>query len=239
MKDECGRGERLKLSNHSEFRTSALEILNLGSAPIPGLLLRSYARLGLTEIEVMLIIHLIYYDLQEKINFPTPQQLADRMSTPISRVLTAIEKLVREHFVHIEEYTEEGTGKYSERYELKPLYEKMIQLWVDESSPTPPSPHPTHHHSSEREQGAKLRKSLFALFESEFARLLSPIEYENIVKWLDEDQYSEPLIRAALKEAVFAGKVHFRYIDRILMDWQRNRISTPEEAKTYSERFRN
>jgi DNA replication protein len=230
------------LSNRSEFSTGAFALLSLGVAPVPGLLLRTYARLGLTEIEVMLIIHLIYYDLHEKMNFPTPQQLADRMSTPISRVLSAIEKLVREHFLHIEEYTEPGTGKHSERYELKPLYEKMIQLWADESMA---AEFPVHRVSSEtpasstREQAAKYRKSLFAIFESEFARPLSPIEYENIVKWLDEDQYSEPLIRTALKEAVFAGKVHFRYIDRILLDWQRNRITTPEEAKVYSERFRN
>jgi len=43
---------------------------------------------------------------------------------------------------------------------------------------------------------------------------------------------------AGLKEAVFAGKVHFRYIDRILLEWSRNRIKTVEQAKEYAQRFR-
>ncbi|MNR60303.1 DNA replication protein DnaD [compost metagenome] len=50
--------------------------------------------------------------------------------------------------------------------------------------------------------------------------------------------YKEELIMTALKEAVFAGKVHFRYIDRILLDWSRNRVSTVDQAKEYSQRFR-
>src|SRR5690606_14247234 len=80
--------------------------------------------------------------------------------------------------------------------------------------------------------------NLFVLFEKEFGRALSPMEYETIAGWLDKDRYSEALIIAALKESVFAGKVHFRYIDRILLEWARNRVKTPEEAKEYAARYR-
>jgi DNA replication protein len=80
--------------------------------------------------------------------------------------------------------------------------------------------------------------NLFVLFEKEFGRPLSPMECETISGWLDQDKYPEPLILTALKESVFAGKVHFRYIDRILLEWNRNRIQTPEEAKEYAARFR-
>ena len=64
------------------------------------------------------------------------------------------------------------------------------------------------------------------------------MELETISNWLDKDMYKEELIMTALKEAVFAGKVHFRYIDRILLDWSRNRVSTVDQAKEYSQRFR-
>ena len=43
---------------------------------------------------------------------------------------------------------------------------------------------------------------------------------------------------AALREAVFCGKLSCRYIDRILLEWQRNGIQTPEEAVEYSRKFR-
>nr|WP_315603012.1 DnaD domain protein [Paenibacillus aurantius] len=77
------------------------------------------------------------------------------------------------------------------------------------------------------------------IFEKEFARPLTPMELETISGWLDQDHFKEELILAALKEAVFAGKVHFRYIDRILLEWQRNRIQTVDQAKEHAQKFRN
>lgn len=64
------------------------------------------------------------------------------------------------------------------------------------------------------------------------------MEFESITGWLDKDGHPEALILAGLKEAVFAGKVHFRYIDRILLEWQRNRITSVEQAKEHSQKFR-
>lgn len=48
----------------------------------------------------------------------------------------------------------------------------------------------------------------------------------------------EELILLALKESVFAGKVHFRYIDRILLEWARNRVKNAQDVKAYSQKFR-
>ncbi|MNN67743.1 DNA replication protein DnaD [compost metagenome] len=79
---------------------------------------------------------------------------------------------------------------------------------------------------------------MFVIFEKEFARPLTPMECETISGWVDEDGYPDELILLALKEAVFAGKVHFRYIDRILLEWSRNRVKTVEDAKAYTQRFR-
>jgi DNA replication protein len=81
-------------------------------------------------------------------------------------------------------------------------------------------------------------KTLFQMFEEEFGRLLSPMECETISKWIDEERYSQALIMHALREAVFAGKLHFRYIDRILLDWQHHKVRTVEQAKEHSANFR-
>lgn len=235
--------------------------LRLGTVAVPGLLLRTYARLGLSEIEAMLLIHLMYFAAHERTSFPTPEQLAERMSTTPDRVLSAIERFVREGFVSIEDEVDDATGVRSERYDFAPLFARLAACWTEEAeggrsdtdaafletaaasagratggSVAPAAAAPSVR--APRETAASRRKDLFTVFESEFARPLSPMEYETIVGWLDQDKYSDSLIMTALKEAVFAGKVHFRYIDRILMEWQRNRITTPEEAKAYTERFR-
>lgn len=245
--------------------------LRLGAVPVPGLLLQAYARLGLTEVEAMLIIHLMYFADREHTQFPTPDQLASRMSTPPDRVLAAIERVVRDGYVAIEEDVDMETGIRGERYDLSPLYDRLAQVWAEMKAEgwTPEDGEPAEAGlagermsaaasaraeaaagkagvmsqapggaSGGRGTAASRRKDLFSVFESEFARPLSPIEYETIVGWLDQDQFSDALINAALKEAVFAGKVNFRYIDRILLEWRRNRITTPEEARAYTERFR-
>jgi len=219
--------------------------VRLGAASVPGLFLQTYARLGLSEIEAMLLIHLMYFQEREHTVFPTPEQLASRMSTSPDRVLSAIERFVREGFLTIEDDVDAATGVRGERYDLSPLYDKLAAAWAAQPEPEEYSFEPEPYRQTaaasppaHRETAATRRKDLFTVFESEFARPLSPLEYETIVNWLDEDKYSDSLIMAALKEAVFAGKVHFRYIDRILMEWAKNRITTPEEAKAYTERFR-
>lgn len=234
----------------TNYREGLAAGLRLGNVSVPGLFLRMYSRMGLSEVEAMLLIHLLYFAEREGTWFPTPEQLAERMSTTPDRVLSAIERFVHEGFVTIEEDVDDLTGVRGERYNFAPLYEKLAAAWEEEGASAANDDAALEAElyrreaaaaafaSSPRETAASRRKDLFTVFESEFARPLSPMEYETIVGWLDQDKYSDSLIMTALKEAVFAGKVHFRYIDRILMEWSRNGVKTPEEAKVYTERFR-
>ena len=61
---------------------------------------------------------------------------------------------------------------------------------------------------------------LFEDFEREFARSLSPSEYEYINSFLMLG-FSEELIRGALKEAVYNGATNMRYIDAVLHSWKK------------------
>src|SRR5699024_12472317 len=73
------------------------------------------------------------------------------------------------------------------------------------------------------------------LFEQEFGRPLSPFEIETITVWLDEDLIQPSLIKAGLRESVLMGKLNFRYIDRILREWQEKGIKSVEEAREASQ----
>ena len=79
---------------------------------------------------------------------------------------------------------------------------------------------------------------IFSLFEQEFGRLLSPMELETIGMWLDNDGHSPAIIKAALKEAVIAGKVSLRYIDRILFEWKKKNITSVKQIEKHAEQFR-
>ena len=68
--------------------------------------------------------------------------------------------------------------------------------------------------------------------------ILSPMETEMISMWLDQDGHSPEVIRRALKEAVLSQKLSLRYIDRILFEWKKNNVKTPEDAEKLSHNFR-
>jgi DNA replication protein len=230
--------------------------LQKGSVSVPGLLLEWYARLGLTEVDLMLLIHLMAFREKEKNDLPSVEDLQNRMSADPEEIAASLEKLVSEEWIAIAETEDPETGLPYESYDITGVYERLAAVVADwvrhegrtgleaERDPfgtidggrtelTAPQPH-----AGDVRESAPDGRNLFDLFEQEFGRPLTPMEIETINGWLDKDRYPEPLIAAALKEAVFAGKLHFRYIDRTLLDWARHRIRTPEEAKEYASRFR-
>jgi len=199
--------------------------MKMGTVGIPFALLTEYAKLDLTETDVMLLIHLIAFTEKENKWFPTMEELEERMSIPSEDVIESLQKLMKAGFVTIDEKTDPLTGVLYEQYNLDGMWRQLAALCTMEMQ----------HREGEEGAGAD---DIYSIFEQEFGRPLTPMEMETITGWLDEDRYPEALILEALKEAVFAGKVHFRYIDRILLEWKRNKIYTPEQARQYAERFR-
>ena len=73
-------------------------------------------------------------------------------------------------------------------------------------------------------------ENIFELFESEFARPLSPMEYELINAWINSGM-NEEIIREALKEATYNGVKNLRYIDKIIYEWNKKGYKTVEDIK--------
>ena len=79
---------------------------------------------------------------------------------------------------------------------------------------------------------------LLRQFEIEFGRYLSPIEREEISAWLRVDHYDPEIIRLALREAVLAQAYSLKYVDRILLNWQRHNLKTSNEVQNFLQRNR-
>jgi DNA replication protein len=227
-----------------------------GSVSVPYALLRTYRALKLSDTEGMLLLQLLAFRQLEQNEFPTMEQLQERIGASPAIAGMAVQKLVKQGFVSIDEEFDPITGVQSEKYNLTGLFNKMGALLAagelpmrgggdqapndrigqaDSQEPTGAAPHGIGRLEPPATGGTY---NLFQLFEQEFGRPLSPMEYETINGWLDQDGYAEELIRFALKESVFAGKLHFRYIDRILLEWSRNRVTNVEEAKIHAQKFR-
>ena len=83
-----------------------------------------------------------------------------------------------------------------------------------------------------QEKNKKVEETeIYSAFEHEFARTISPMEYEIIHTWLEKG-FSEELILGALKEAIYNGVTSLRYIDKILYEWQKKGYKSMKDVQT-------
>lgn len=75
----------------------------------------------------------------------------------------------------------------------------------------------------------RAEENIFTLFEKEFARPLTPMEYEFINAWINSGM-NEDIIKEALKEATYNGVSNLRYIDKIIYEWNKKGYKTVEDV---------
>lgn len=80
--------------------------------------------------------------------------------------------------------------------------------------------------------------NIFSTIERNFGRTIAPLECDVIKSWVDNN-ISEELIVYATQIAVCNNACSVKYIDRILEDWQRKKITTLEQAQKANEKFKN
>ncbi len=176
---------------------------------IPRLLLNNYKKLNLTEAELIILIFLIN---SREYN---PKIIADAMDIKLPLLLEMISLLEEKGIIKIELKSINGIN--TEICNMDGLYEKLSLMIM-------------------KKEDKKIDKTIYDIFESELGRTLSSIEYELIGEWLNNN--SEEILRLALKEAVYNGVSNFRYIDRIIHEWNKKGIKTRADVIKNNEEFR-
>lgn len=74
--------------------------------------------------------------------------------------------------------------------------------------------------------------NIFNFIEENFGRTLSPIEYEEINTWEDNE-----LTRYAIRKAILKGKYNIQYISTILFNYKKNGIKTVQQARADEEAY--
>ena len=78
----------------------------------------------------------------------------------------------------------------------------------------------------------EVKDDIFKVFERELGRTLSSMELELINGWLISGT-PEELVLGALREAVYNGVSNFRYIDKIIYEWEKKGFKTMDEVNSY------
>ena len=203
---------------------------NLGFTTLQNGLISNYSKLGISDEEFVLIIQLESF-LQHGENFPSNEKLAANTNLSANDVAILIQRLINKKLLTIDQINDQQ-GRIGTQYSLNLVYEKL-EDYLDKN---------TFHtkKTAQRQINASLDNdplnTLSRQFEIEFGRYLSPIEREELAAWLNVDHYSPEIITLALREAVLSQAYSLKYIDRILLNWQRHNLKTVAEVKRFLQR---
>lgn len=203
-----------------------------GFTVISNSLLRYYPTLKLSEIEAMLLLQLEAFK-QANNFFPSDNELSERMNLSPIEISQIIQDLIDKEIIELGQKRDKE-GRITNFYDLNLLYQKLDKI-IDENDANNDD---QFNLTSDVEEKRKVNplQELVRQFEIEFGRLLSPIEKQEIAAWLNIDHYNPEIVKLALREAILAQVYNFKYVDRILLNWQRHGLNTPDQIKNFLQR---
>lgn len=186
-----------------------IDIFKSGNIVIPIYLIKNYKKLNLNLEEFIFLMYL--YNLGDKFLFD-PNRFANDLNIEMMNVMNYIGVLTDKKLIRVEVIKNEK-NVMEEVVLLEDFYNKLTYLTIEEVNNTDTS-----------------NSNIFEIIEKEFGRTLSPMEIEIIKAWI-ENNTSEELIKEALKEATFNGVSNLRYIDKILYEWGRKKVTCVEDVE--------
>ncbi len=184
---------------------------------IPIYIYKLYPQLNIDLETFMFLMYL--YNSGDKIIFDA-HKISEEFGTTLEKVLSYVDKLSNNKLINFC-IIKNDKGISEEYISLEYFYEKLSLLLMDSNS-------------NDIDNNSK---TIFELIEREFGRVLSPMEYEIIKAWT-ENNISNELIEEAVKEAIFNGVTNLRYIDKILYEWQKKGIKNKHDVEENRQRFK-
>lgn len=178
---------------------------------IPRILFENYKKLGLTEKELIFLIYLL-----NNVKIFNPKQISNDLNYKINEVMEVMEKLSSKGFFKLE--IKKIGNVRNEYINLDGLYNKLVFEVINEEE-------------------KEIETSIYDVFEKEFGRTISPMEYEIINAWIENGTEEETII-LALKEAIYNGVSNLRYIDKIISEWTKKGIKTKEDVDNSRKKYK-
>lgn len=152
-----------------------------------------------------------------------PSKIAEALGKQVSDVNASISRLTAQGLLNTK--TIELDGEIEIIFDASPALERLDQFFLNSSSGV------SQKTSSSKSQSLEEFKALADDFASEFGRMLSSFELEDLRKTVIDEEMSADLVREALREAVFNGKLNFKYINAILRNWRQEGILTLRQVE--------
>jgi DNA replication protein len=200
-----------KKQRWSKNNMNEVVISSLKEQPIiiPKVLFQNYKKLNITEEELVLLICII--NKGDKIIY-NPSFFTEEIGLDKYKAMQLLNDLAEKGIIEVK-VENDKSGKKEEYIYLDFLYNKLFNLLLD----------------MQLGSNQTINSNIFATFEQELGRTISPMEVQIIKEWLN-DGMSEDLIKEALKEAIINNVRNLKYVDRILFNWRSKGFKTKEDV---------
>lgn len=192
------------------------EFLTSGSTSLSNLIIQNYSKLGMTEKDLVVYLELSLY-AQKGVQFPMASNMAADTGMDESTIYTIIQGLIKLGIIELKTVIDHHQQR--DIYSLTPIFHRLEVLLKQQSQ------------ENQKDRLMSATEELFKKIEVEFGRPISPIEQDQVHQWIDDDHYSIELIDLALKEAVLNQAYSMKYMDRILISWEKSNIKTAEQLQ--------
>ncbi len=187
-----------------------INIFKQGNIVIPLFILQHYKDLKLEIGEFLFLMYL--YNQGNKFLFD-PSKFSSDLNLEMKDIMNYISILSDKRFIRVE-VMKNDKGLMEEVILLDDFYSKLSLITIEQVN-------------NDSLSGSS---NIYEIIEKEFGRTLSPMEYEIIRAWLDND-ISEEIIQEAIKEATYNGVSNLRYIDKILYEWSKLGIKSVKDVE--------
>jgi len=188
-----------------------IQLLKNKDYQVSKILFFNYKKLNITEIEFIVLMYLLNNE-----SIYNPKQISSDMSIELNSVLEIVNNLCEKGVISINLAKIGNITNEIINFDL--LYEKLSFILL-------------------KEENKEESSNIFDIFERELGRTLSPMEYEIINGWKDNN-ITEEIIVLALKEATYNGVSNLRYIDKIIYEWSKKGIKTKEDVENNRKNFK-
>lgn len=162
---------------------------------------------------------LLCYFIDKKITDFDPNELSQIFNFSLDKIMECMNDLTLKKVLSVDVCKSEK-GILEEKINLDLFYSKLNNVLIEEVN------------------NQKIdEKDIYKIFEEEFGRVLSSMEYEIINAWISS-KINQELILEALKEGVMNGVNNLRYIDKILYDWGKKGYKNKEDVEKSRQQFR-
>lgn len=185
-----------------------IDIFKDGNIVVPLYLFKNYKKLNIELDEFILLMYL--YNLGDKFLFD-PNKFSNDLGIDTTSIMNYISILTDKNLIKVD-VLKNDKNVMEEIVSLDDFYNKLTCFTMGEVT-------------KDKDNNDS---DIFEVIEKEFGRTLNSTEYEIIKAWLD-DNYSEELIKEALKEATNNNVSSIRYIDKILYEWNKKGINSLDD----------